>query len=79
MYAATVGADPRVRPVCRHVTTHVDVYRADEGVRTYCYGLHQNTALRIIIFFEAYMMPQERTGGMERQSARKTSYVPLSK
>ena len=35
----TVGADPRVRPVCRHVTTriytHVDVYRADAGVRPY--------------------------------------------
>ena len=26
MYAATVGADPRVRPEDRRVTTHVDVF-----------------------------------------------------
>ena len=50
MYTATVGADPRVRPDDRTVTTHVtahvtayvdahvDVYRADAGVRPYRCG-----------------------------------------
>ena len=49
MYTVTVGADPRVRPDYRNVTAHVDVHRADAGVRPYRYGLHRDTALQIII------------------------------
>ena len=38
MQTVPVGADPRVRPGNRNVTTHADVYRADAGVRPYRYG-----------------------------------------
>ena len=33
-----------------HVCGHIAVIRADAGVRPYRYGLHRDTALRIIIF-----------------------------
>ena len=40
MYTVTVGADPRVRPEYHVVTAHVNVLRADAGVRPYCCCIH---------------------------------------